>query len=150
MKRVAIVLVVPVLPPKAPRRDVVVPYPTARGLDVGSRSLARGRTQSMLLRLWRFTTRRGSAALAFVMATGLVHARVPGPTTTASQEGSDLAESVASDCSREGVRCIDGATLHVNAETRIKVLGLVPLQLGQPGDPMVLGRECACSRGGSS
>lgn len=134
-------------PPQALRRDVVVPYPTTRELDVNSRSIARGRTQAMLLRLWRLTARRASAGLAFVMATASVCARASEPTATsgieiaATQEGSDLAASSALDCSREGVRCIDGATLYVNAETRIQVLGLVPLKLGDPGDPMVLGRE---------
>jgi hypothetical protein len=49
--------------------------------------------------------------------------------------------SSAGDCSSEGVLCVDGATLHVNADTHLQVLGLVPLQLGDPGDPTVLGRE---------
>jgi hypothetical protein len=172
-------LVLPLFQPaKAPRdgaRCRAVSH-TARELDVDSRFYRKGPYQrEMLLPLWRLTTRRGSAALAVVLATASVYARAPEPTSTpdieiagrpepvttaidklstrpkpsttsgseiaATQEGSDLAASLASECSREGVRCIDGATLYVNAETRIKVLGLVPVQLGDPGDPMVLGRE---------
>lgn len=117
--------------------------------------------KGMSLSTWRFTTRRGSTALAFVLATASVDARVPDPNTTsdigisarpkpittsasesaATSETADLAASLAPDCSREGVRCIDGATLHLGPETRLKVLGLIPVQVGDPGDPMVLARE---------
>lgn len=58
-----------------------------------------------------------------------------------AQEVEDLLASLTPDCSADGIRCIDGATLRVEAGTRLKILGLVPLQIGEPGGPMVLGRE---------
>lgn len=101
----------------------------------------------MSLCIWRFTTRRASAALAFVLATASVQARVQERSATTSledsagQEAAALVNSLAADCSSEGVLCVDGASLHVNGDTHLQVLGLVPLQLGDPGDPTVLGRE---------
>jgi hypothetical protein len=123
--------------------------------------------KAMLVPMWRFITRRGSAALAFVLATASVHARVPEAITisnveisatpkpiarskgeisaspkpiatsnveiSAAQEVEDLLASLTPDCSAEGIRCIDGATLRVEAGTRLKISGLVPLQLGKPG-----------------
>jgi hypothetical protein len=65
-----------------------------------------------------------------------------GPAGTAGALNSDdPVAPLAPDCSDKNMRCIDGAVVRVGANTNLQVLGRVPLQLGEPGTPQVLGRE---------